>query len=101
MQKPTLRKRNQPWDSDGQHPLRLYVRLYPGVHDTLIADLLRASPGLRSTRVISLMTIGLMQERAHPVARAEDRKPSTRDTELAAEDLEFTASIVESSAPES
>ena len=51
-------------DSEAQDGLRINVRLLPGVHGALFAELLSVSRGFRTARAIQLMTVGLTHERA-------------------------------------
>jgi len=51
-------------DFEAQDGLRINVRLLPGVHGALFAELLSVSRGFRTARAIQLMTVGLTHERA-------------------------------------
>jgi len=44
--------------------IALTIRLYPGVHDALIDELVRASRRKRAVRAVYLMTVGLTHELA-------------------------------------
>lgn len=44
------------------------VRLFPKIHGALIEELAKASRGLRASRAICLMTVGLTHERGHGAA---------------------------------
>lgn len=78
------------------------VRLFPEIHGPVLAELARVPCGSRSARVIHLLTIGLMYERAFSSGRgsAAFDSPSnatnsigTDTTQMRGEDLAFVSAL--------
>lgn len=81
------------------------VRLFPEIHGAVLEELARVPCGSRSARVIHLLTIGLIYERAFGNGRRNGapESPSTEATTMASdavgtrgEDLAFVSALMES-----
>ncbi len=80
--------------------MKVTVRLFEGVHKALVDELGRTSPGLRASRAVYLMTLGLMHEHAQSGAgvAAVPRpgpEPKAKGRTLTPEDRAFVTDVLE------
>jgi hypothetical protein len=82
----------------GRQEMLVTVRLFPRIHDALIEELAKASRGLRASRAICLMTVGLTHERGHGVTAQQAMPPVTYHSSagsLTVEDGAFVAALLD------
>lgn len=65
MKRPPLSREVRASRPPARQEMLVTVRLFPPIHGPLIEELSQASRGLRASRAICLMALGLAQERAH------------------------------------
>jgi hypothetical protein len=87
----------------GPKGFAITVRLFPQVHGALLHELARVPCGSRSARVIHLVTVGLMYERAYSGTLDQSTLPSSAPPRPAGEeavamrtdDLSFVSALLD------